>query len=663
GAAGGGRLVGGGPPRSASAGQATSDPGATPAAPAAIALDKRGGDAWAWEKRLTGVCPGCPPEAPLALRVNGRTTPAERDGDAFAATVRLDPGPNEVVAVATMPDGSEEVSAPVVYEVQLQPRPTARLVARVEGDRIVFDASGSTPSDYDAAPIRSWRVEPRDGNPAALDLAQQAAGVFAAAIPSADGEYYAAVTVEDAAGRFDDAAAYVVVEAGVARAPDPVHERAAWIAPAVVYGVVPRNFDPPGFVGVTARLDDLRDLGISALWFSPITRTPPGLFGYEVIDYFDTNPTYGTKEEFKTLVDAAHARDLRVLMDFVPNHTSVEHPYARDADAFGEASASWDFYDRDAGGTPTHYFDWFHLPNLNFANPEVRRFMMEAMTFWARDLGVDGFRVDAVWGIQQRRPEWLTDFLVEMNRIKPDSLLIAEASARDPFWTEQGFDAAYDWTDQLGQWAWGDALGGIAPIGEAMVAALTDDGRGYHPDAPVMRFLNNNDTGARFVTTYGLDFSKTALAMLLTLPGLPCLYTGDEVGAEFQPYETAGPIDWSDPNDLRPYVKELIALRRATPALHGRRWLPLAVEPAAPCFAYLRSADDPTAAPVVVVLNFSASDLEASVTLPVDSGLARGGTLIDLLTGETVTLPTGDGFSTPLLGWGVRVLAYDLDRA
>ncbi len=178
-----------------------------------------------------------------------------------------------------------------------------------------------------------------------------------------------------------------------------------------------------------------------------------------------------------------------------------------------------------------------------------------------------------------------------------------------------------------------------------------------------MRFLNNNDTGARFVTTYGLDFSKTALAMLLTLPGLPCLYTGDEVGAEFQPYETAGPIDWSDPNDLRPYVKELIALRRATPALHGRRWLPLAVEPAAPCFAYLRSADDPTAAPVVVVLNFSASDLEASVTLPVDSGLARGGTLIDLLTGETVTLPTGDGFSTPLLGWGVRVLAYDLDRA
>jgi cyclomaltodextrinase / maltogenic alpha-amylase / neopullulanase len=221
----------------------------------------------------------------------------------------------------------------------------------------------------------------------------------------------------------------------------------------------------------------------------------------------------------------------------------------------------------------------------------VARFMMEAFSYWVREFGIDGFRVDAVWGIKERNPEWLTTFLAEMNRIKPDSLLIAEASARDEFYFEQGFDAAYDWTDELGHWAWSDALGGIAPIGEAMVDVLTDGGQGYHENALVMRFLNNNDTGQRFVSTYGVDFYRIALAMLLSLPGLPCLYSGDEVGAEFRPYSQTEPIDWKDHNGLRDHTKKLIALRRGTPALHSRESLPLSVEPATPLFAYQRGGE------------------------------------------------------------------------
>jgi len=199
-------------------------------------------------------------------------------------------------------------------------------------------------------------------------------------------------------------------------------------------------------------------------------------------------------------------------------------------------------------------------------------------------------------------------------------------------------------------------------VGAAMVAALTDGGRGYHPEALVMRFLNNNDTGDRFVTAHGVGYYKAALAMLLTLPGLPCLFTGDEVGAEFRPYDTLGPIAWDDPIGLRPYVKELIALRQQTPALHARRWLPLAAEPAAPLFGYLRWDDgDPAAAPVVVLLNFSATELEATVTLPEESALAAGGTLTDLMTGETTALPGGDAFSTTIPGWGVRMWADGRD--
>ena len=669
----------------------------------AIALDLLGGDAWVWRKTLVGTCPDCPPQAAIALVVNGVPVPAEREGEAFHAVARFDPGENEVLAVATLPSGSVERSTPVTYTVRLDPRPTARLAAGVDGERVVFDGTGSEPGEYDGAAIRRWSLTLREDNPGPLprgpwslgprspgvpftwgplrlELVEAAPGVWSAIVPPDDGEYYASLTVEDARGRVDTAAAYIVVENGHARAPDPVHENAAWIADAVIYGVAPRNFDPPGFNGVTARLDDLADLGITALWLAPITRTLPNLFGYEVTDYFDVRAEYGTKDDFRALVEAAHERGIRVLMDFVPNHTSVEHPYFQDALASGEASTYWDYYDRDPGGNPTHYFGWTHLPNLNFDNPEVQRFMMEAFAYWVREFGVDGFRVDAVWGIKERNPEWLTAYLEEMNRIKPDSLLIAEASARDEFYFEQGFDAAYDWTEELGQWAWGEALGGITPIGAAMIDVLTDGGQGYHEDALVMRFLNNNDTGPRFVTTYGVDFYRVALAMLLTLPGLPCLYTGDEVGAEYQPYAQVGAIDWTDHHGLREDTKRLIALRHGTPALHSREWLPLAAEPAMSLFAYLRtgravgsreseagrthlaSGNDPPTSdlrPVVVLLNFSVTDVEATAELPRANVTSFGdGELIDLWSGEAVPAPSGGRVTVTVPGWGFRFLTF-----
>ena len=126
-----------------------------------IALDLLGGDVWAWQKTLAGTCPGCPPEATIALLVNGTPVPAQREGDAFTAVAKLDPGDNEVLAVARMPDGGEERSAPVTYTVRLQPRPTARLAARIDGERVVFDGTASEPSEYDGAAITTWSVTPR----------------------------------------------------------------------------------------------------------------------------------------------------------------------------------------------------------------------------------------------------------------------------------------------------------------------------------------------------------------------------------------------------------------------------------------------------------------------------------------------------------------------
>jgi glycosidase len=636
---------------------------------APIALDLLGGDVWAWQKEISGTCPEIPEDAAIELLVNDASVPVERSGDRFGATVRLALGENEVIAVATFANGDTVSSEPVTHTVRLAPRPTSRISVSVEDSTVTLDGTISEPSEFDSSPIVDWVWSSRSGNPARLidtatevEIAEAAPSATPDAIPSVevtvnvpevDGEYYVSLQVVDEAGRSDTSTACFVVEGGAARAVDPVTEEAAWVESAVVYGMVVRNFTSEGFRGVTERLQELEELGITALWFAPITRTFQNLFGYEVTDYFDVRPEYGTLEEFRELVQQAHARGIRVLMDFVPNHTSSRHPYFEDAEANGEASPYYDFFDRNEGGGYTYYFEWSHLPNLNFDNPEVRRFMSEAFAFWVREYDVDGFRADVAWGIKERRPDYWLEWSAEMNRIKPDSLLIAEAGARDPFYVHNGFDAAYDWTDELGIWAWGDAFAYGFPMSKAMPEALTNGGKGYDPDSLVFRFLNNNDTDMRFVSIYGVNYYRTALAMMLTLPGIPCIYTGDEVGAQFLPYEQMTEIDWTDSNELHPFVERLIHLRRGNPSLYSREWRQLEAEPSVQLFAYLRQGAEEGDAPIVVVLNFSADDIDASVTLPAD---LAGSTLADLWTEESLA-SSGDGAllaSAP--AWGFRIL-------
>src|SRR5690606_12749843 len=122
----------------------------------------------------------------------------------------------------------------------------------------------------------------------------------------------------------------------------------------------------------------------------------------------------------------------------------------------------------------------------------------------------------------------------ELRRIKPDLLLLAEASVRDPFYGDQGFDAAYDWTEALGEWAWRDAFDSerTAALLRTAIAASQEAAQ----EALVFRFLDNNDTGARFIERYGPQRARLAAVLLLTLPGLPMIYTGQEVGARFEPY-------------------------------------------------------------------------------------------------------------------------------
>jgi cyclomaltodextrinase / maltogenic alpha-amylase / neopullulanase len=413
---------------------------------------------------------------------------------------------------------------------------------------------------------------------------------------------------------------------------------------AIVYGVIPPRFGSPPLRAVTERLPYLAGLGIDAVWLSPIAACPPGEFGYGVIDELAVRGDYGEEDDLRALVRRAHADGIRVLLDLVPNHTSHLHPFFRDAQR-GPGSPRYDWYDRDADGQPTHYFDWTHLPNLNYDNPDVRAYMNRVFTHWVSEFDVDGFRVDACWGVQLRRPDYWPAWSRMLRDLKPGLLLIAEASARDEYWYESGYDLAYDWTDDLGRWAWEHVFTEPGEIAARLDRALTADPR---PER-VFRFLDNNDTGARFITRHGPGVTRAAAALVLTLPGVPCVYTGEEVGAEYEPYGPPGVVDWdADPHGLREWYRALCRLRASQPALRGARWARAGIAPdRGDCYAYVRG--EPGREAALVLLNFGDDDAEMQVSLPEGfQALARASALVDQLAaaevpGATAGIPVAAG--------------------
>jgi cyclomaltodextrinase len=425
---------------------------------------------------------------------------------------------------------------------------------------------------------------------------------------------------------------------------------------AIVYGVIPPRFGSPPLRAVADRLPYLAGLGVDAVWLSPIAACPPGDFGYAVCDELAVRADYGDEDDLRDLVRRAHAEGIRVLLDLVPNHTSHLHPFFLDAER-GPGSPHHDWYDRDAEGRPTHYFDWTHLPNLNYENADVRAYVDRVFTRWVSEFGVDGYRVDACWGVQRRRPDYWPGWSRMLRDEKPDVLLIAEASARDEYWYESGYDLAYDWTDELGRWAWEDVFADPGLVAERLDRALAADPR----PARVFRFLNNNDTGPRFISRYGPGVTRAAAALLLTLPGTPCIYTGDEVGAEYEPYGAPGVVDWdADPHGLRDWYRALCRLRASRPALRSAGWTRAAIAPdRGDVYGYVRHGDDGTG-PVLVLLNFGEEEVTMQAALPEGfEALARSRALTDVLGGTEVP---GAVAGIPVPAGSARVLAAEVGR-
>lgn len=410
----------------------------------------------------------------------------------------------------------------------------------------------------------------------------------------------------------------------------------------IVYGVAPVLLGPDGFDAAIARLDGIAALGVDTVWLTPVGEAPAGDFGYAASALTSVRDSLGGAARLRALVAAAHDRGLRVVLDIVVNHLGDRHPLARDAAVRGPDSPAYGLFQRGSDGAVAHYFDWRNLDNLDYGRPEVRAMMIDAARYWVEAFGVDGFRVDAAWAVAERAPDFWPQWRDALAALRPGLLLIAEASARDPAWAAAGFDAAYDWTDRLGEWAWATAFDEPSRTPDRLRTAIDASGR-----TPVLRFLNNNDTGRRFVTRHGVARARLAAVLLLTLPGVPALFMGDEVGAAFEPYGAPEPFDWRDRHDLEAHYRRLIRLRRAEPALRddGIVWLDLA----APTLLAYRRPGRAGSRDVVVLLNFGDTPERATI-----GPLREAFTLVDVLDGSI--LDADDGafrIDVPALGWRI----------
>ncbi len=374
--------------------------------------------------------------------------------------------------------------------------------------------------------------------------------------------------------------------------------------------------------GIRAKLDYLAALGVNCLWLTPIFPSP-SYHGYDASDLFEINPRLGTKDDYAQLLRDAHARGMRVLMDFVPNHWSNRHPtFAEAVRDPASPYVAWYTFKR----WPDDYATFFGvrgLPQINLRHAPARAHLLEAAKYWL-DFGVDGFRVDYCLG---PTPDFYADFRRVTRRARPDCWTFGEATETPDVQLafEGGLDGTLDFvlldglrqTFAYGAWS------------ARRFAEFLERHEAYFP-ASFSRpsFLDNHDMN-RFLWSAKGDVRRLRLAALcqFTLAGPPILYYGTEVGLsqvedvrqkKRAVYEAARlPMVWDEqarpgarPDaELLAYYRQLCALRAREAALRrGGRQTLFADERV---FAYRRASD---ATGVVTVLNVG--DEAAEVTLP-----------------------------------------------
>jgi glycosidase len=417
----------------------------------------------------------------------------------------------------------------------------------------------------------------------------------------------------------------------------------AWARSAVIYQINTRQFTPEGsFSAAEAQLPRLRELGVDILWLMPIHPIGEvhrkGSLGspYAVKDHLAVNPELGTLAAFKRFVATAHRLGLKVILDWVGNHTAWDNVLVK---------RHPDWYERDASGAfrPTPWYDWDDIIDLDYNQPGLRRYMINAMVYWVREVGVDGYRVDAA-GLSPL--DFWEQAAKELRAVKP-VFLLAEWESRDLH--ARAFDATYAWT-------WWDTMKLITE-GRADATALHPYyawNRKFYPrEAYRLLYTTNHDKNAWEGTEHEIFGAGVEAATVLSFisEGMPLVYNGQEAGnRERLAFFERDPIIWKDAPEGE-LLKRLIALKKRNTALwngaDGAVMEPVGNSAPKQVFSFVRSNGRDK---VLAVFNLSARAAEVSL-----KGRHHAGRYVDFKDGAEVELDEAATLSLPAWGWRVLV--------
>jgi alpha-amylase len=483
-----------------------------------------------------------------------------------------------------------------------------------------------------------------------------------------------------------------------------------WWNHAVFYEIFVRSFrDSDGdgigdFNGITEKLDYLQELGVKGLWLMPINPSP-SYHGYDVTDYYAVNPDYGTMDDFKRLLEEAHKRDIKIIIDLVLNHTSAQHPWFKEALTSGSEYHDWyKWSETDPGfrgpwgamawhkaSNNLFYYAifWDQMPDLNYDNEAVQEESKKITSFWLEDVGIDGFRLDAVRYLAEDKQladsdanhAYLEDWGTYYRSVNPQAFTVGEA------WTDNANVKEYIKTNSELDSAFNFDLAGaiLKAINESNNSGLRfilqTTVRDF-PEQDNANFLTNHDM-PRVMNQLGQDVekAKAAAAILLTSPGIPFIYYGEEIGMiGSKPDELIRtPMQWSgdegagftdgipweainkdyttvnvdaqtgDTSSLLEHYRSLIQLRNAHPALQfGETFV--AESNSSKLLSYLRTSEDETLLVVINIDDAPITNYQISLSTGSLTGNYNSVSLLDDSTIDPLQANDKGGFDayTPL---------------
>ncbi len=428
-----------------------------------------------------------------------------------------------------------------------------------------------------------------------------------------------------------------------------------WVHATNVYEVNLRQYSAEGnFKGFAPALPRLRDMGVDTLWFMPITpisqEKRQGSLGsyYAASSYGDTNPEFGTKEEFKQLVDSAHALGMKVIIDWVANHTGWDHEWVKTHPEYYKRNEHGQFYDPHG---------WIDVIDLNYDHPELRQAVIQSMAFWVQEAGIDGFRCDMAMLVPL---DFWAQARKQLDGIKPLFWMAELDQLGNPDYL-QVFDAAYSWSWMHQTQEFYQHHQGI----DTLESVLMSYDQQQPKDAIRIWFTSNHDENTWNGTEYDKygDMALSLAVFSATWNGIPMVYSGQELPNRSRlPFFDRGPIEWGDkPPALQGFYKTLLHLHSTHPALSGGdpevTTFKLGTTANDKIFAFLRKhirmdaigSSDPFAVPgreVLVFLNWSRD----AVSFHLREQRVQG-TYQDVFSGKTVGVD-------PLFNWTLEPWGY-----